>query len=404
MRRQLPLTISLALFSAAALVMFALSSEAQISPETVRAAGFPVMFVDTLAGKGIGRHDWVSARFETDGLSAECKIRGRGNTTWETRELYKKPYLLKFDEPQPLLGMHSARKWVLVADTADKAFMRNNYALHVLSRIWRRMAWVPQGRPVSLFLNGKYNGCYMLFEKIKIAPGRLEPAQGSFLAVVNSRQDKEWNFRTERGTKVSLRIDATEEEYLLMQRRVQEAEDAIFGDGGGYEQKIDVASFVDWYLVNELTKNHDAKFQASCYFYYDAAADRIFMGPPWDFDISCGNISYDGCENPAGFWVQNDQWYKRLFEYEDFARAVRERWHETRGEIEESFAWIDEEAERLRDLCELNDAVWRTIGRRQWPHAPGWKSRKTYESEVAYMKGFLQERAAWLDGAFAEEK
>ena len=404
MRRQIPLTISLALFSAAALVMFVLSSEAQITPETARAAGFPLMFVDTPAGKGIGRNEWVSARFETDGLSAECKIRGRGNTTWETRELYKKPYLLKFDEPQPLLGMHSARKWVLIANAADKAFIRNSYALHVLSKIWGRMAWVPQGTPVSLFLNGKYNGCYMLFEKIEIAPGRLELPHGSFLAVVNSRQNKEWNFRTERGTKVSLRMDATEEEYLLMQRRVQEAEDAIFGDDGGYEQKIDVASFVDWYLVNEFTKNHDAKFQASCYFYYDAAADRIFMGPPWDFDISCGNINYDGCENPEGFWVQNDQWYKRLFEYEDFARAVRERWQETRGDIEESFAWIDEEAERLRDLCELNDAVWRTIGHRQWPHAPGWKSRKTYESEVAYMKGFLQERAAWLDGAFAEEE
>ena len=235
MRRQIPLTISLALFSATALVMFALSSEAQITPETARAAGFPVMFVDTPAGKGIGRYEWVSARFETDGLSAECRIRGRGNTTWQ---MYKKPYLLKLEKSMPLLGMRGARKWVLIADTADKAFMRNNYALHVLSKIWGRMAWVPQGRPVSLFLNGKYNGCYMLFEKIEIAPGRLELPHGSFLAVVNSRQNKEWNFVTSRGTKVSLRMDATEEEYLLMQRRVQEAEDAIFGDGGGMNRRL----------------------------------------------------------------------------------------------------------------------------------------------------------------------
>ena len=403
------LCAALLLLSLAALAMFALSSSQRISPETARVTGFPVIFVDTFAGKKIGRNNYVSARFELDGISLGCKIRGRGNTTWETRELYKKPYLLKFDAPTSLLGMQSARKWLLIANTADKAFIRNSYALHVLSKIWGRMAWVPQGKPVSLFLNGKYNGSYMLFEKIEAVSGRLELVHGSFLANVNSRQNKEWNFRTSRGTKISLRIDSTEEEYLSMQRKVQEAEDAIFADHGidrnkkgGYPQKIDIDSFVDWYLINEFTKNHDAKFQASCYFYYDATEDKIFMGPPWDFDISCGNISWDGCEKPEGFWVRNDQWYAKLFEYEEFADAVKERWHETRKQVEESFIWIDREGVQLKTFCELNDVVWRTIGHRQWPHTPGWKSRKTYESEVAYMKSFLQKRAAWLDGVLLE--
>ena len=62
MRRHIPLTIFLAIFSAAAIAMFALSAQAQITPETVRAAGFPVLFVDTLAGKNIGRNDYVAAR------------------------------------------------------------------------------------------------------------------------------------------------------------------------------------------------------------------------------------------------------------------------------------------------------------------------------------------------------
>ena len=134
------LCAALLLLSLAALAMFALSSSQRISPETARATGFPVIFVDTLAGKKIGRNNYVSARFELDGISLGCKIRGRGNTTWETRELYKKPYLLKFDAPTSLLGMQSARKWLLIANTADKAFIRNSYALHVLSKIWGRMA------------------------------------------------------------------------------------------------------------------------------------------------------------------------------------------------------------------------------------------------------------------------
>lgn len=402
------LLVPLLILSAAAATMFFSSSKSQITPEQCAQTGFPVMFIDTMAGKKIGRHSYTAARYELDGHSGGCSVRGRGNTTWQTRELYKKPYLLRLEEEAPLLGMNSARKWVLIANTADKSFLRNSYCIMRLGRIWSRMKRIPQGRPLSLFLNGKYNGSYLLFEKIEIAPGRMSlPGEGSFLATVNSRLNKEWNFITARGIKISIRMEGrTESEYKAMEKAVQNAEDILFSGGftdagTGWRSVLDEDSFIDWYLANEFPKNHDAKFQASCWFLYDSVQQKIFMGPPWDFDISCGNIRWDGCENPEGLYVGTDKWYGRLFEDESFVRNVRARWKETRAEVSASFLWIQEEADALRPLVELNDSVWRSIGRRQWPHAPGWKQRKTYQSEVDYMLDFLQKRAQWLDEEFS---
>ena len=125
------------------------------------------------------------------------------------------------------------------------------------------------------------------------------------------------------------------------------------------------------------------------------------MGPLWDMDISCGNINYDGCQDPEGFWVNKDQWYKRLFEDEYFAEKVAERWNETKQKLISSFDWLENESKNVKPFVMLNDSVWHNLGRRQWPHAPGWKNRKTYESEVDYMTDFLKKRAQWMSNEYS---
>ena len=57
-----------------------------------------------------------------------------------------------------------------------------------------------------------------------------------------------------------------------------------------YKDYIDVDSFVDWYLVNEFSKNSDAIFQKSVFVYYDPADGKLRMGPNWDFDLAFGNF------------------------------------------------------------------------------------------------------------------
>lgn len=396
----------LAILSLFLIMMFSNSSKNQISPEKCEEIGLSVMHIDTMAGKKINsKINYVTAMYEAEEFSGSCKIRGHGNTTWQTRELYKRPYLLKLNKSAPLFGMKQSKKWILMANTADKTSLRNEYAYFLAKNVWNRMKWTPDARFAAVFINGKFNGLYQVTEKVEHE--KLSLPEGSFLATVNSRLNKEWNFRTQRGTKISIRMEQkSEAEYKKMEQIIQNAEDVIFSPDfksaeKGWQSVIDEDSFVDWYLINEFTKNHDAKFQASCYFYYDSQAKKIFMGPLWDMDISCGNINYDGCQDPEGFWVNKDQWYKRLFEDEYFAEKVAERWNETKQKLISSFDWLENESKNVKPFVMLNDSVWHNLGRRQWPHAPGWKNRKTYESEVDYMIGFLKKREQWMSNAYS---
>ena len=411
-RYPLHFTILLTLLALLMLIAAYASFSAEISLDDCRALGLPVLTVETEGGKKIkSKEKYLKASFvlidEAGGYaSGGCKIRGRGNTTWRTRELYKKPFLLKLNEAAPLLGFPAADKWVLMANTADKTQLRNRYAERLAARVWDKSPWTPQSRCLSLFVNGRYEGLYALTEKIEAVQGRLPIAEedGSFVFEVNSRLNKDYNFRSSRGVPFSVRTAGyallREDEFGPRQAIIQQAEDALFSGDGSWRALLDEETFADWYLINELTKNHDARFQSSCYLWYDAADRKIRMGPAWDFDIACGNISWDGCEEPAGFWISGASWFTELLKDEGFVTLVRRRWFEKRSALDKSLVWLTEEAGSLRPAVMLNDAVWKNIGHRQWPHAPGWKARKTYESELQYMTDWLTKRIAWLDGAF----
>ena len=107
-------------------------------------------------------------------------------------------------------------------------------------------------------------------------------------------------------------------------------------------------SFVDHYLVREFTKDNDADFWASN-FYYTADANnpaaKMFMGPVWDFDRSAGNeksIMPTTVAKPKGWWVRYHNataidgrthmpyaklnWYNRLVTKPEFASALCARW------------------------------------------------------------------------------
>ena len=407
------------LFSLFAALSAFVSFSVSISLDECEALNLPVLIIETDGAKKIkSREKYLDASYtliskrdeNTIGTtkSGKAKIRGRGNTTWVTRELFKKPYLLKLDEENSLLGLPNARKWVLMANTADKTQLRNFYAEHLARTVWNSLPWSPESRYISLFVNGKYEGLYALTEKIEAATGRvpIHEEDGSFVFDVNLRMNKDWNFRSERGVPFSIRTNLknlSDEEFLRRQDIIQNAENLLFSSESGFSPELwqifDKDSFIDWYLINELTKNHDASFKSSCYLYYDALKKKIFMGPVWDFDLSCGNVCWDDCEKTEGFWIKDAPWYQKFFEDEEFVASLCERWSEKQKDLEDSIEWIKTTGKMLSPAIQLNDAVWKNIGHRQWPHAPGWKNRKTYESEIDYMTNWLEARIRWMNDA-----
>ncbi len=394
------------------------SFSAQIKIEDVKKLGLPVLYIETENGKKIKskteyrKASWSLESPDGSMLSGKCKIRGRGNTTWETRELYKKPYLLKLNNAESLLEMPKAEKWVLMANTADKTSLRNFYAEYLAKNIFTNQTWIPSSKFIILYINGRFEGLYGLTEKVEMIKGRLSPpSEESFLAEVNSHQNKERNFRSDYGVPFSIRKEFKENSdyhYKKLQNTIQIIENTIFSENfaapkTGWQKYLDKDTFVDWYLINEFTKNTDAAFQSSCYLYYDEKQEKLFMGPIWDFDISCGNVSWHNCDNPEGEYINSKAWYKRLFEDENFKKAVHNRFLEKSSELEKSFDWIQEQANKIYPAIKINDSVWKNIGHRQWPHAPGWKNRKTYQAEIDYMIDFLKKRRLWLENEYTAD-
>ena len=393
-----------------------LSFNARITVEKCEESGTPVLYIETEGGKKIKtKENYLKANysltFDGQTFSGACKIRGRGNTTWRTRELFKKPYLLKLNKAAPLMGFGEGEKWVLMANTADKTALRNAYANHLGRNVWQNEYWKPDSKFVALFVNGRYEGLYALTEKIEILDSRLDldTKTGSFLFEARSQANKAWNFTSAKGISFSIRQpdDSSKEEFERQQNFIQHVEDVLFSPSfmdkeNGWQKYLDMQSFADWYLVNEFTKNHDARLQSSCYLYYDSVSQKIYMGPIWDFDISCGNISYDGCENPEGFWVKESAWFNRLFEDPLFANFVKDRWNSKKALVKKSSEWIRDAAKEIENAVLINDLLWKNIGHRQWPHAPGWKKRKTYSDEVEYFVDWVDCRFAWMDKAMQE--
>ena len=404
------LIVCLVLLASQFIIVWA-SSYSRVSAEDYEALGLPILYIETEAGKRISsRENYRNAQFVLkDGenqKSGSCKIRGRGNSTWETPDTNKKPYLLKLPEPDSLLGMRTAQKWVLFANAADKSFLRNEYAYYLASAIWNKCGWVPQEKAITLVVNGRYEGLYFLGEKISWE--NLHLPDRSFIACADSHTAEYWNCHLKTGMRIGLlrQPDEAENPYNRGEAYLQLVEDMLFSTHfdnpiSGYPKYLDVDSFVDWLLVNEFTKNHDSRFQGSCFMYYNDDTKKIHMGPIWDFDISCGNIHDAGCDKPDGYIVNTRDWYQKLWQDPAFINRVRSRWFETRSQTKASIELIQQWAKELAPAAELNNRAWKTFGHRQWPNAPGWKKRKTYQSEVDYMVGYLTARFKWLDEQFS---
>ena len=298
------------------------SSTAAYQINTHTTTGLPIVYINTENGAAItSKDDYINGTLtliandkgEEPLTDVEMEIRGRGNSTWR---MPKKPYKIKFDDKTDLLGMPADKSWVLLANFSDKTLMRNHIAFEMSRQFG--LAYTPQSRFVDLYLNGSYEGNYMLTEQIQVDEHRLnineldesdiseEVITGGYLLEVDDRRDADHWFNTGQGAPFTIKSpkNIAPEQLTYIQNYIQTTEDTIFSENfadpqEGYAQYIDVESFIDWYLVNEITKNTDAIFHLSVYL-YKPRGEKLFMGPVWDFDIGLGNVNYSPGEFTEG--------------------------------------------------------------------------------------------------------
>ena len=368
--------------------------------------GIPRLYINTDTGKMVASKEyWVGASYKLyDGekvvSDGKTKIKGRGNTTWERP---KKSYSLKLEKAAPLLGMSCDKRWILLNPYNDKSLLRNDFALS-LGTIYDNLAYTPQFRQIEVVMNGKFLGVYQLTEKIKLSPERLSLPAGGYIVEKDRKRNPD-SFLTEKDELAFVVSDADDafynKDYSPIRRQVQELEDAIYTeDFSVWSKLLDAQSAADWYIINEVTKNHDAKMQMSVYLFYNPEDCKFHFGPIWDFDIASGNINYDGCEKTDGFWIADAPWISKMMKSQEFRTIIKNRWNETKMILLEQInTYIPARAEYLNQAQEWNFKAWKLLDVKTWPQPflPG-----SYEGEVKYLIDWQNERWKWMDSALQE--
>ena len=357
-------------------------------------------------------------------------IERRGNSSqWQGKTPYR--FETVDDEGEnsnvELLGMPAENDWVLYAPWQDKTMIRNVLTYQLSNEMGR---YASRSRHVELYLNDEYRGIYVLMEKIKrdgnrVDISKLNPDEitgddvtGGYIlkfdwfytgdnigGFESEFDDMIYNYHYPKPSDIVPEQEAYIQEYINGFETIMMGTDYT-NDSTGYPSMMNVESFVDFILLQELAKNVDA-YRLSTYIYKDKESvdNRLTAGPVWDINHGFGNCDYGETwevdnwlleYNPEG----GDQmafWWELLWEDLAFQHKAAVRYTELRQTIfseEHIYSIIDSVADYLGPAVDRNFARWPLLGNYIWPN---YYVFDTYEEEIDYLKSWTAQRLAWMD-------
>ena len=333
-------------------------------------SGLPIVFIETPNGKIIpNKHsDWLAGSkltiYNSDwtvAFDGSMGIRGRGNSTWGYP---KKPYAIKLDEKNEILGMPKHKRWVLLANWLDRTLLRNAASFDLASR--SGLAYTPRGQFVEVFINGEHKGNYFLCEQIKVDKNRVNVdkfdeavVDGGYIFELDEYYDEEFKFRSEKRNLPYMFKDPDEdisdEHFKFVQDYVNNLEASLYDEerfaAVEYSDYIDVDSFVDWWLVMELTGIWEPNHPKSSYMHKNSGG-KLVMGPVWDFDWETYMPA-----NSGKYRIATAIYYEQLLKSPYFISRVKERWEAQKEAFRGLPDFINEQADYIRNSEKLNYAI-----------------------------------------------
>ena len=366
----------------------------------------PIIIIDTENDADItskeeyinGELTFIGKDYNDPYYKKEIKIRGRGNYTWS---LPKKPFQLKFDKKNSFFDLAEDKKWIFLANYTDKTMLRTAIAFE-LGYLSNSM-WTPKYDFSEVFLNNQYIGTYQITEKVEEDDHRVNIGKNGYLIEIEQLEKTKADdilFNTQRlwFTIKSPELNENSDEYNYIKNYVRKVENVLYGSSfndekNGYRTLIDIDSFIDWYLINEISKNNDAAFYSSCYMTL-VPGEKLKMGPIWDFDISFGNTRQNDNENPRGFWIKNSKWFEMMFKDEYFIKKVKERFlyfYENKDRI---LSTSNELSKKINNSRLENEKIWKTLGKYVYPNYV--YKFETFKEEEDYLIRWIEIRFEWL--------
>ena len=336
-----------------------------------------------------------------------------------------------------LLGMPAENAWILYAPYDDKTCLRNVLSYHVANRTGH---YASRTRYCELVLNGQYQGIYVLMEKIKrdanrVAIKKLNPTDGSGDKLTGGyifKLDKPTGsggaagWTSQQLSPITNRpihflyeypsaADIVPQQRAYIKAYVDSAEVALASPtfanpATGYAKYLDVNSFIDYFLLNEVSRNVDG-YRLSTYLHKNRRSEggKLVAGPAWDYNLAWWNANYCAGDLTTG-WAydfnsvcgtddyQVPFWWARLLQDPAFTAALNCRWtslRQTTLHTDSLNLFIDANAARLAEAQGRHFTAWPILGVYTWPNPTPIPA--TYPAEIAALKSWLRQRLAWLD-------
>ena len=328
---------------------------------------------------------WNEYEPESDIL--DLTIRGRGNTTWDFYP--KKPYAIKFETKQSLLGMAKAKKWVMLANYRDRTLIRNAVAFELARKT--SLAWTPSGKFADVIINGEFLGNYYICEKIEVKKNRLELDDDSYLLEFDTSYDEEFKFKTEyNDLPVNIKYPSEPDkiQYNYITDYINETEKTLQldADDSTYLDYVDQNSFIDYFTVYALSTNSELMHPKSVYMHKDKNG-KLSAGPVWDFDYGTFKL------NKTGLINQKTALFKPFFEKDSFKEAFKQRWPVIKDSLGSMNAFIDSLANYVKESNEQNIKLWPI---NITAHKIG-DEEKSFDEAIEMLKKALQNKIKELD-------
>jgi len=231
---------------------------------------------------------YYSGEYDKGNSGMTLKIRGNTSAYHD-----KKPYKIKLQKKADLLSRkddnnYKDKEWVLLKYNGLKTLV--GFKLNELLG----MQWTPSFQFVNVMINGDYRGLYMLCESVKRNTNcRLNVDETGYIIEYDAYWWNEnvyfvsdFSYQMNYTFKYPDEEEITTEKIEYIKQYIKTLETAI-KQGEQYENYIDVDSWANWLLVQDILGNCDSGGANIFITKYDNAdSSKLIMGNLWDFDSS----------------------------------------------------------------------------------------------------------------------
>ncbi len=315
-----------------------------------------------------------------------------------------------------ILNMPKENDWVLNSLAFDPSLIRDFISYEMYGSLGN---YSPRGVFCEVIVNNDYKGLYIFMEKIKVDDNRVNIVKltttdniipdisGGYITKCDKTTGGDpvaWRMATTRGWTVDFIHESPKPTEITLQQNnyiksvftdLQAATTAQNSSNiNGFPSIIDIPSFIDFFILNELSSNPDG-YHLSTFFHKDRNG-KLRAGPIWDFNLTYGNdlFVYGFDRSKTNVWQFNDggndgaKFWNDLFNNSSFKCYLAKRWKEvTAANQPLNYSVI---ATRIDQLVTLTtEAAAREQTR--------WGTVSTRTTNISNMKTWIQTRISWMN-------